>query len=87
MDRDREGRVMRARDGRVLAAVTPILRSIAMVMPDFAYLRPHSLAEACALASRFGADAAFIAGGTELIPDFSPGARDGTPPDRPRRHR
>ena len=41
-----------------------------MVMPDFAYLRPGSLAEACALASRYGDDAAFIAGGTELIPDF-----------------
>ena len=41
-----------------------------MVMPDFTYLRPGNLAEACALASRFGADAAFIAGGTELIPDF-----------------
>jgi carbon-monoxide dehydrogenase medium subunit len=39
-------------------------------MPDFAYLRPLSLAEACAMASRFGDDAAFIAGGTELIPDF-----------------
>lgn len=39
-------------------------------MPDFAYLRPLSLAEASAMASRFGADAAFLAGGTELIPDF-----------------
>ena len=41
-----------------------------MGMPDFSYLRPGSLAEACALASRLGDDAAFMAGGTELIPDF-----------------
>ena len=41
-----------------------------MGMPDFACLRPNSRAEACARASRFGGDAAFIAGGTELIPDF-----------------
>jgi carbon-monoxide dehydrogenase medium subunit len=41
-----------------------------MAMPDFTYLRPENLAEACALASRLGSDAAFIAGGTELIPDF-----------------
>ena len=41
-----------------------------MVMPDFAYLRPGSLAEASALANRLGGDAAFIAGGTELIPDY-----------------
>jgi len=41
-----------------------------MAMPDFTYLRPGNLAEACALASRLGGEAAFIAGGTELIPDF-----------------
>jgi carbon-monoxide dehydrogenase medium subunit len=41
-----------------------------MAMPDFTYLRPVSLAEACALASRLGGDATFIAGGTEVIPDF-----------------
>ncbi|MCX5768068.1 MAG: xanthine dehydrogenase family protein subunit M [Gemmatimonadetes bacterium] len=41
-----------------------------MAMPDFTYLRPGSLSDACALASSLGADAAFIAGGTELIPDF-----------------
>lgn len=41
-----------------------------MAMPDFTYLRPGSLVEACALASRLGDDATFIAGGTELIPDF-----------------
>jgi carbon-monoxide dehydrogenase medium subunit len=44
-----------------------------MAMPDFTFLRPGSLAEACALAERLGTDAAFIAGGTELIPDFQRG--------------
>lgn len=41
-----------------------------MGMPDFTYVRPGSLADACALAGRLGGDAAFIAGGTELLPDF-----------------
>ena len=41
-----------------------------MAIPDLTYLRPGSLAEACALATRLGGDATFIAGGTELIPDF-----------------
>jgi carbon-monoxide dehydrogenase medium subunit len=41
-----------------------------MAMPDFTYLRPGTLAEACALASGLGGDAAFIAGGTEVIPDY-----------------
>jgi carbon-monoxide dehydrogenase medium subunit len=40
------------------------------LMTDFTWLRPDSLAEACAVASRLGGDAAFIAGGTELMPDF-----------------
>ncbi len=40
------------------------------LMLDFTYIRPASLAEACAVASRLGGEAAFIAGGTELIPDF-----------------
>jgi aerobic carbon-monoxide dehydrogenase medium subunit len=35
-----------------------------------AYLRPNSLAEACALGRRLGADGAFLAGGTELLPDY-----------------
>ncbi len=39
-------------------------------MPDFTFVRPESLSEACALAARLGGDAAFLAGGTELIPDF-----------------
>jgi carbon-monoxide dehydrogenase medium subunit len=41
-----------------------------MGMPDLTYLRPDSVADACALAGRLGRDAAFLAGGTELIPDF-----------------
>jgi carbon-monoxide dehydrogenase medium subunit len=35
-----------------------------------AYHRPASLAEACALGRQYGTDAAFLAGGTELIPDY-----------------
>ena len=35
-----------------------------------AYHRPASLAEACALGQRLGPDAAFLAGGTELLPDY-----------------
>jgi CO/xanthine dehydrogenase FAD-binding subunit len=34
------------------------------------YHRPASLAEACALGRHYGSDAAFLAGGTELIPDY-----------------
>jgi len=41
-----------------------------MTLPDFSYHRPVSLAEACALGAQFGADAAFLAGGTELLPDY-----------------
>jgi carbon-monoxide dehydrogenase medium subunit len=41
-----------------------------MAIMDFAYHRPASLAEACALGERLGADAAFLAGGTELLPDY-----------------
>jgi len=37
---------------------------------SFTYHRPADLAEACALARRLGADAAYLAGGTELLPDF-----------------
>lgn len=37
---------------------------------SFTYHRPADLAEACALALRFGADAAYLAGGTELLPDL-----------------
>ena len=41
-----------------------------MANVDFSYHRPASLAEACALGERLGADAAFLAGGTELLPDY-----------------
>lgn len=41
-----------------------------MAIPDFSYHRPVSLAEACALGVQLGADAAFLAGGTELLPDY-----------------
>lgn len=41
-----------------------------MAILDFSYHRPASLAEACALGERLGADAAFLAGGTELLPDY-----------------
>jgi carbon-monoxide dehydrogenase medium subunit len=37
---------------------------------SFSYHRPADLAEASALALRFGAEAAFLAGGTELLPDL-----------------
>ena len=35
-----------------------------------AYHRPASLAEACELGRRLGPEAAFLAGGTELLPDY-----------------
>jgi carbon-monoxide dehydrogenase medium subunit len=41
-----------------------------MAILDFSYHRPASLAEACALGERLGADATFLAGGTELLPDY-----------------
>jgi carbon-monoxide dehydrogenase medium subunit len=34
------------------------------------YHRPASLAEACELGRRLGSDGAFLAGGTELLPDY-----------------
>ncbi len=45
-----------------------------MPICDFTYHRPESLAEACELAGKFGQDAAYLAGGTELLPDFKRGA-------------
>jgi len=42
-------------------------------MIPFAYHRPATLAEASALGEQFGACAAFLAGGTELIPDYQRG--------------
>ncbi|HLA89871.1 MAG TPA: FAD binding domain-containing protein [Gemmatimonadaceae bacterium] len=44
-----------------------------MGIPDLTYQRPASLAEACALGRRLGSAAAYLAGGTELIPDFQRG--------------
>jgi CO/xanthine dehydrogenase FAD-binding subunit len=41
-----------------------------MTIAATAYHRPASLAEACALGWQYGSDAAFLAGGTELIPDY-----------------
>ncbi len=45
-----------------------------MASCDFSYHRPGSLAEACALPGRLGAGALYLAGGTELMPDFRRGA-------------
>jgi carbon-monoxide dehydrogenase medium subunit len=44
-----------------------------MAIAAVAYHRPTSLAAACALGREHGADGAFLAGGTELIPDFQRG--------------
>lgn len=41
-----------------------------MTLMDFAYHRPASLGEACALGAQLDGDAAFLAGGTELLPDY-----------------
>jgi carbon-monoxide dehydrogenase medium subunit len=41
-----------------------------MTIAATAYHRPASLAEACALGRHYGSDAVFLAGGTELIPDY-----------------
>ena len=45
-----------------------------MALCDFSFHRPDSLAEAHALARRLGSGAAYLAGGTELIPDLRRGA-------------
>ena len=45
-------------------------------MTDFSYHRPRSLTEAFDLACEFGPDAAFLAGGTELIPDYRRGREE-----------
>jgi carbon-monoxide dehydrogenase medium subunit len=41
-----------------------------MSIAAIAYHRPASLAEACALGRSLGCEAAFLAGGTELLPDY-----------------
>jgi carbon-monoxide dehydrogenase medium subunit len=48
-----------------------------MSAAGFTYHRPATLADACALGLRLGADAAFLAGGTELLPDLH-GGREST---------
>ena len=47
-------------------------------MLDFRYHRPASVTDACTLAQRLGASAAFLAGGTELIPDYQRGRETAT---------
>jgi CO/xanthine dehydrogenase FAD-binding subunit len=49
-----------------------------MSAAGFTYHRPATLADACALGLRLGADAAFLAGGTELLPDFRRGREAAT---------
>lgn len=44
-----------------------------MAIAAIAYHRPTSLAAACALGREHGADGVFLAGGTELLPDFQRG--------------
>ena len=44
-----------------------------MSIPEIAFHRPATVAEACALSQRLGSAAAFLAGGTELLPDFHRG--------------
>ncbi|MEK6687433.1 MAG: FAD binding domain-containing protein, partial [Gemmatimonadota bacterium] len=44
-----------------------------MALPTIAYHRPATLADACALGVQCGADGAFLAGGTELLPDYHRG--------------
>jgi aerobic carbon-monoxide dehydrogenase medium subunit len=46
---------------------------MAMPTSPIAYHRPANLAEACALGERLGEEGAFLAGGTELIPDYRRG--------------
>ncbi|MEN8150543.1 MAG: xanthine dehydrogenase family protein subunit M [Planctomycetota bacterium] len=45
-------------------------------MTDFSYHRPTSLADAFELAKEHGTDAAFLAGGTELVPDYRRGREE-----------
>jgi carbon-monoxide dehydrogenase medium subunit len=43
------------------------------MIPNLAFHRPTTVAEACALSRALGPAAAFLAGGTELLPDFQRG--------------
>jgi len=38
-----------------------------MILPEFEYLAPETLDEACAMLGRFGADAKVLAGGSDLV--------------------
>jgi len=44
-----------------------------MTLPAFRYHRPSTVHDACALSRRLGASSAFLAGGTELVPDYQRG--------------
>ena len=41
-----------------------------MHLCDFKFHRPQSVPEACDLAARYGTEAVFLAGGTEILPDL-----------------
>ena len=43
------------------------------MIPNLAFHRPATIGEACALSRSLGSAAAFLAGGTELLPDFQRG--------------
>jgi carbon-monoxide dehydrogenase medium subunit len=45
-----------------------------MLTGNFAYHRPKTLAEASKLAATLGAEACYLAGGTDLVPDFKRGS-------------
>lgn len=49
-----------------------------MTITANAYYRPDTLVEACELGLRLGAEAAFLAGGTELLPDYHRGREPAT---------
>lgn len=49
-----------------------------MSAAGFTYHRPATLADACALGLELGSRAAFLAGGTELLPDFQRGRESAT---------
>jgi CO/xanthine dehydrogenase FAD-binding subunit len=44
-----------------------------VTLPALRYHRPSTASDACALANRLGTSAAFLAGGTELVPDYQRG--------------
>jgi hypothetical protein len=48
-----------------------------MAVYDFAHHRPGTLADACRLGVSLGAGTLYLAGGTELLPDFGRGLETG----------